>query len=209
MKNGIIMPIESETPQVRLRRLRKENKLTQIDLAKMMGRDDDRSVRNWEDEDQPTKPDTYNLEKLADIFHVSVDYLLCRTNDRNIGNREIAAATGLSETSIELLRHIKRMQNEPWEADDGDAIRFINLELEDAAMNGHRDTVFGEMLRYIVSSSTEAIQDTTTLYSDDSHVAIMLEGKVTYIPASGLYREYLMSTIRRHLDYLLEQQNRR
>ncbi len=63
----------------RLRELRKEKGLTQIELAKLLNVSD-RSVGFYETGERD--PDTDTLKNLADFFSVSIDYLLCRSNIR-------------------------------------------------------------------------------------------------------------------------------
>ena len=62
----------------RLRECREKAGLTQKQVAitlKLAGP----SVSNWES--GKTKPSRENIQKLADLYNVSVDYLLCREDD--------------------------------------------------------------------------------------------------------------------------------
>lgn len=56
-----------------------------------------------------TQPDLETLDKLADYFDVSTDYLLCRTNIRtpNTSVKEICKYTGLDESAILKLNSYK------------------------------------------------------------------------------------------------------
>lgn len=63
-----------------LKNLRTEKNITQKDLAKYLGVSD-RSVGYYETGKRTPPPDI--IEKIADYFNVSVDYLLGRTNIRN------------------------------------------------------------------------------------------------------------------------------
>lgn len=60
----------------RIRDLREDMDLRQSDLAKRTGIDQ-RTISNYET--GKTAPDAYALIKLADFFGVSIDYLVCRT----------------------------------------------------------------------------------------------------------------------------------
>lgn len=62
-----------------LKKLRNEKNITQKDLAKYLGVSD-RSVGYYETGQRTPPPDI--IEKIADYFNVSVDYLLGRTNIR-------------------------------------------------------------------------------------------------------------------------------
>ena len=63
---------------IRLKQLRKEQKVTQIELAQMLNVKQT-TISNWENE--ITEIDQQSLFKLADYFNVSVDYLLGRDAD--------------------------------------------------------------------------------------------------------------------------------
>lgn len=63
----------------RIRELRKEKNLTQVELAKMLNVSD-RSVGFYETGERD--PDTDTLNTLAEIFDCSIDYILCRTDIR-------------------------------------------------------------------------------------------------------------------------------
>ncbi|HIX09794.1 MAG TPA: helix-turn-helix domain-containing protein [Firmicutes bacterium] len=61
----------------RLKELRTEANLSQTELAKILGVNQ-RTISNWENGDR--QPDFNMLEKIANYFHVSADYLLGLTN---------------------------------------------------------------------------------------------------------------------------------
>ena len=64
-----------------LKELRKENGKTQEEIAEMFGVSS-RSVSRWENGN--TMPDLGILVELADFYNVSIDYILCRTDNPNI-----------------------------------------------------------------------------------------------------------------------------
>jgi transcriptional regulator with XRE-family HTH domain len=72
---------------IRIKELRLERKMKQAELAKIIGVSQN-TLSYWERGEY--KPDNAALQKLADFFLVSIDYLLGRTNVRREG--EIAAA---------------------------------------------------------------------------------------------------------------------
>ncbi len=63
----------------RLKELRRENKITQRDLAKFL-EVDRTSITKWETTD--VMPDGLMLSKIAKRFSVSIEYLIGTTNDR-------------------------------------------------------------------------------------------------------------------------------
>lgn len=201
----------NELHNKRVKRLRKSIGYTQSDIAAYL-QCDPRTYGDWERGERRIS-DTGFLEKLADLYHVSTDYLLCRTDDLNIGNAEITAAIGLSETSIELLRFL----NAPapvignMQEYHRDTIRFLNRALEIAAQQIGRkrenfpvETIFSEMEKYVESDSVAVVhadgKETKSVTFRDSR-------KFCIENAQQLYREALMTTIRKELDYLREEEN--
>ncbi|WMJ81994.1 helix-turn-helix transcriptional regulator [Clostridium sp. MB40-C1] len=72
----------------RLKELREEKQLTQEELGKLLNVSR-QTVSGYESEDN--EPSIQNLIKLADIFNVSLDYLLGRTKERvnlNLKNKK-------------------------------------------------------------------------------------------------------------------------
>lgn len=68
---------------IRLKQLRKEQKVTQIELAQMLNVKQT-TISNWENE--ITEIDQQSLFKLADYFNVSVDYFLGREASETISS---------------------------------------------------------------------------------------------------------------------------
>ncbi len=73
---------------IRIKQLRLEKRLRQIDLAKEMGTSQN-ALSYWERGE--FQPDNETLKKLANFFDVSVDYLLGHSDVRR--SNEIAAAS--------------------------------------------------------------------------------------------------------------------
>ena len=82
----------------RIKELRKKNRYTQKEIGEMCGVSDI-SVYKWETD--RTEPNIDTLCKLADIFGVSLDYLLGRTTDHEIKKEAPPAmAEGEAEVSF-------------------------------------------------------------------------------------------------------------
>lgn len=199
----------NEYPSERVKRLRKSIGRTQSEIAAYL-QCDPRTYGDWERGERRIS-DTGFLEKLADLYHVSTDYLLCRTNDINIGNAEITAAIGLSETSIEVLRFL----NAPFSVKGNmqeyhqDTICFLNRALEAAAPATARtgepfpvETIFSEMEKYVESDSVAVVhadgKETKSVTFRDGR-------KLRIESARQLYCEAVMTMIRKELDYLREE----
>ncbi len=94
---------------IRLKELRKEFNYTQEDIAKKIGIT--KSAYGYYEQEK-TVPDAYTLEKLADIFNVSTDYLLghntvnvqfsLSAKDGNSIIRQALKDTGLLDQNGEL-----------------------------------------------------------------------------------------------------------
>lgn len=69
----------------RLKSLRQEHKISQKELASKLFLSQ-QTVAKWETDGATPNPET--LSKIADIFGVSVDYLLGRTDEKNPGQKD-------------------------------------------------------------------------------------------------------------------------
>jgi transcriptional regulator with XRE-family HTH domain len=104
--------MESDTMN-RIKQLREENKWTQLDLAHKLNCAMS-SIAMYENESR--KPSLEVLVKLSEIFNCSIDYILCKTDIKNIEedfkfayHKEIE---GLSEDEIkEALEFYKMVKN--------------------------------------------------------------------------------------------------
>ncbi len=93
---------------MRLRELRKQKGLTTVQLAKMVGCSNP-TITHYERGDR--KPDTDMLKKLADVFGVSVDYLL--------GREEKSPAAQDAQPGVKIPDSIKKVQLAFFEGLDG------------------------------------------------------------------------------------------
>ncbi len=64
----------------RLKNLREEKELTQSQLGKLVNLSQ-QTIGHYEV--SRAKPDLETIQRFAEIFNVTVDYLLCRTNNRD------------------------------------------------------------------------------------------------------------------------------
>lgn len=92
----------------RLRELR-GNK-TQKEMSALLGVTE-KTYRSWENgeyrkgrtEKTYPQPDLERLIKMSEIFHCSIDYLLCRSDCTSVDNHYISLKTGLSDKAIERI----------------------------------------------------------------------------------------------------------
>lgn len=96
----------------RLKKLRKENKITMRELGGVLGLSE---TAIYYYETGKREPDQATLKKLADYFNVSVDYLL---------GRETPASTPLDDVEIALYEGSKGL-SEQGKKDVLDYIEFI------------------------------------------------------------------------------------
>ena len=86
---------------MRLRELRKINNLTQKELGKKMGVSA-QTILNWEN--NVYQPSVNELIKLADIFNVSLDYLVNRERKNNIDDIKKELAKMPQDILIEIFK---------------------------------------------------------------------------------------------------------
>ena len=84
---------------IALKELRKQNKMTQAGLAEIMNVSQ-ATITYWEQGKR--EPSCEDLKKLADVFNVSLDYLLNRNNDVHYSS--------LSKEQEKLLSDFKSLQ---------------------------------------------------------------------------------------------------
>lgn len=92
----------------RLRELRGDK--TQKEMATLLDVTE-KTYRSWENgeyrkgrtEKVYPQPDLERLIKMSDIFHCSIDYLLCRSDCTSVDNHYISLKTGRSDKAIEQI----------------------------------------------------------------------------------------------------------
>ena len=87
----------------RLKRLRKERELTQIDLAKVIGQSKD-AVASWETD--RNIPNTDSIKKLMDYFDVSEDCLTGKSCFRNQEDVDGIACWEEDEETVDAIAEI-------------------------------------------------------------------------------------------------------
>lgn len=86
----------------RLRELREEKELRQIDVSLATGIDQ-KTLSNYET--GKTNPDSYALLKLADFFEVSIDYILGRVEGRFYTKKQIIKQLSEIQKNLEDIKH--------------------------------------------------------------------------------------------------------
>ena len=120
----------------RLRECRENANLSQKYVAITLGISSP-SVANWER--GKTNPTKENIVRLADLYGVSVDYLLGRTDDVNgIADDEVSSPL-LSEDEMVLLERYRALSDEDKELLRSDALR-MKREAEKGAGYAARQT---------------------------------------------------------------------
>ena len=88
----------------RFQELKKKAGFTNEKIAEKLNLSEDR-VKKWNDKALPTLE---HMVKLADIFQVSVDYMLGRDDCTSVENEYIHEVTGLSDKALKKLKSIKK-----------------------------------------------------------------------------------------------------
>ena len=108
------MKIRNQLPISNLKKLRKDKKKTQEQLAEMLGCTA-KTYANYEripGEKGYQEPYIKHLIKLADFFEVSTDYILGFTDCKEVSNHYISEKTGLSEAAIIQLTEMKQKEDD-------------------------------------------------------------------------------------------------
>ncbi len=108
----------------RLSDLRNEKKITQTELAKILGKSK-QIISFYENGDK--LPSVETLEKYADFFGVSTDYLLGRTDTRTpeTSIQAVCDYTHLAEKSIEVLRAFAELDS----IVNSDGEKYTNIDI--------------------------------------------------------------------------------
>jgi len=179
------------------------------------------TYKEWESKDHT--PTLNNLIYLAEIFGVSIDYLLGRIDTEHVENEDISKITGLSNTSIEILRFIREYKTPENLIDRSDTegynnriVTCINELIEDSydsvkknkqrRIEGDSDyiydvaSIFTPIYEYIHS-------DLAKIENSDNERFLMMDilNHTTMASASELYREMIFRQLTNHLDYLREE----
>ena len=141
-------------------------------------------------------PNTEQIKKIADHFHVSADYILglsdIESPDKTV--QAICEYTGLSEKAVELLH----LANKSEVSESRRTLHFLNLVLGDY-MDKHPlpfpsddiiDTLFFDLDRYVTADQVELSAPISFRGEDESEVTLVSE----------LYRLYTMKNIMKELD---------
>lgn len=87
----------------RLKLLRKQNKLTQIDVAKILGIDNS-TLSKWESDINDV--DTENLGKLAKLYNTTTDYLT-GNKSFSVAGQEVTLSPEEAKVFMEMRKHPK------------------------------------------------------------------------------------------------------
>lgn len=85
----------------RLRQLREDMDLRQIDVANATGIDQ-KTLSNYET--GKTNPDSYSLIKLADFYHTSIDYLVGRSDIPTETRTEVLKQLNSIQKAIDIIK---------------------------------------------------------------------------------------------------------
>lgn len=165
------------------------------------------------------KPNTQYLLELATLYGVSTDYILGKAESKNPGNAELSQATGLSETSIEVLRFMQSYETSDDEYREANkrTIDLINRVLEgcysqviDYKNNENFPvvSVFSTMMDYIdpgEASLQYRTPEGERIEVEGKFVTITMGNTPTGYSINKLKKEFLINRIRNEMDQLAEE----
>lgn len=162
----------------RLIELRKGKEMTQNKVASLIGVTE-KTYREWEVGKYKNNVFYYpaieynNLFALSDLYNVSIDYLLCRSNFHSPENDFIGTSTGLSDTAITTIKSIKQ-ESENWISECS-----VNSEFNYPGYNDLSTLNF--MMEYggILSNILRGLQD---LLHNEYKIPVHLEGSKFVVP---------------------------
>lgn len=179
MKSSNKLPIsKQEEIAKRLTELRKGKGMTQNKVASLIGVTE-KTYREWEVGKYNKDNGFYypaieynNLFALSDLYNVSIDYLLCRSNFHSPENDFIGTFTGLSDTAITTIKSIKK-ESENWSF-EGSIPEFNHPGYNDL-------TALNFMMKYsgILSNILRGLQD---LLHVEYKIPVHLEGSKFVVP---------------------------
>lgn len=190
----------------RLRKLMKEKGYSVNKLHEVSGITR-RNIDYYLDTSSSTIPKTDTLFDLAESLNVSVDYLIGRDDVRHFGNAEIIEATGLSETSIEVLRDFAKGG---YSKANTQMINYI-LEKYHESGSDNKLTVLWDMYSYIHASdlvyygntlSTDEINFYKTHPDPDDNVTFYDKGRNAIFKLKEPEKLYQVSALEDIQQYL-------
>lgn len=172
----------------RLKRLRKEFQngpgpagMTQADAARLIGINE-RTYKDWER--GRTAPDAARLGAIADLYGVSVDYLLCRSDCQTVDGAAVSRITGLSSAAVDYLSDDYRVMLNNFDAwGNSQTVREFAREfigpcsafvLSDLIENspGCFDTLIKDMHRYLWHTIESAdLSDEQQIFENEQSIA--------------------------------------
>lgn len=100
----------NKTIAKRLKKLRKEEGLSEIKAAEKIGITR-QTLANYENETIPQKQPTISVVgQIADYYGVSIDYLSGRINQKIYDNKYLCEETGLSESAVEYIKMLPALE---------------------------------------------------------------------------------------------------
>lgn len=179
MKSSNKLPLnKQEAIATRLKDLREGKKMTQKKVASLIGVTE-KTYREWEVGKYKNNVFYYpaieynNLFALSDLYNVSIDYILCRSDFHSPENDFIGTCTGLSDTAIRTIKFIKQ-ESENWISEGS-----INSEFNHPGYNDLSTLNF--MMEYsgILSNILRGLQD---LLHNEYKIPVHLEDSKFVVP---------------------------
>lgn len=169
-----------------LKRIRKENGLTQQKLVTEVGL----VHKTYQQYEQgKTDPPAAVIAKLADYYHVSIDYVVGRSSCKTVDNEYIHQKTGLSDETITKLHDThtwdKWITSHTYD-EQHKIIDALNLIFEK-----DRADLLYNIYEYIHSDNI-VMPDTVSVFDDS--------GTGHTLPAASLYRSVRLHDITKCLD---------
>lgn len=117
----------------RIKKLRKQRKITQEELGKKVNVTKV-SISGYENGNRT--PDTETLQKIADYFGVSTDYLLGRTDEKEYAWDELT-----EKDEKDIAKRMEKLKKDLMEGTDSDGLNYLGEPLSKEAIESLLDAL--------------------------------------------------------------------
>ena len=172
--------IGKNLPHNNLKKVRTEKHATQAQIADFLGV----TIKTYRGYEKGQEyPKLESLIALADKWHVSIDYLLGRSDCTSVENEYISKKTGLSDKAINKLHDLVQRDDFLEQANEKNANRNDNLSVRPV----HTPSILKTINFVLESRRATNLLTFLTYYLDSDKYTTLLDGSFKPLPSKDLY----------------------
>ena len=172
--------IGKNLPHNNLKKVRTEKHATQAQIADFLGV----TIKTYRGYEKGQEyPKLESLIALADKWHVSIDYLLGRSDCTSVENEYISKKTGLSDKAINKLHDLVQRDDFLEQANEKNANRNDNLSVRPV----HIPSILKTINFVLESRRATNLLTFLTYYLDSDKYTTLLDGSFKPLPSKDLY----------------------